>query len=102
MTEIQLTSTAVCSQNRLDALRMYLKQSDTEFQRTLDKAMSEALETLYKKNVPAQVQSFLSLMNGETAQGGKKAKSKKPQKTEKAEDASAAETAFENHEPENN
>ena len=51
--------------------------------------MNSALDTLYKKIVPTQVQSYISLMNGETVAGGKKSKSKK-QKPEKVDDHAAA------------
>lgn len=77
MNGVTLNATANYNSNRLGALRMYLKQSDGEFQATLDSAMSDAVDALYKKSVPAPVQSYISLLNGET-KPEKKAKVKKP------------------------
>lgn len=86
-----LTATLEYGKEKLDALRVYLKQSDAEFQSTLNKASAEAMDALYKKNVPAAVQSFISLMSGEV-KPDKKAKAKKP-KTTKAEEAEHPESA---------
>ena len=77
MADIQLTATVNYDQNKVDALRMYLKQNDSEFQKTLDKAMITVIDALYKKSVPTQVQSFISLMNGDVVASAKKAKPKK-------------------------
>ncbi|MEG2083358.1 MAG: hypothetical protein RRY38_02030 [Oscillospiraceae bacterium] len=85
MTEITtLNATLEYGKEKLDALHVYLKQSDAEFQATLNTAAAESLDALYKKNVPTAVQAFISLMCGEV-KSDKKVKSKKP-KTIKKED----------------
>ena len=72
-----LNATVSYDEKHLDALRMYLKQDDAEFQATLDKAMGDAVDALFKKNVPAPVQAYIALLNGEV-KPDKKAKAKKP------------------------
>ena len=79
-----LNATLEYGKEKLDALRVYLKQNDAELQATLNRAAAEAVDALYKKNVPAAVQSFISLMSGEV-KPDKKSKAKKP-KTAKTEE----------------
>ncbi|MEG1062011.1 MAG: DUF6103 family protein [Oscillospiraceae bacterium] len=87
MTEITtLNATLEYGKEKLDALHVYLKQSDAEFQATLNIAATEAVDALYKKNVPTTVQAFISLMNGEV-KPDKKAKMKKPKPTRQDESA---------------
>ena len=45
---------------RLEALRMYLKDNGT----TVEKEMAQMMDALFRKNVPAQVRTFFEMRSG--------------------------------------
>lgn len=81
MNETELNATIQYSEGRLDALRLYLKQSDGEFSKTLNSLFAEAVDKLYAKSVPQTVQAYLALISGEAPKGRlTKLKKAKPQR----------------------
>lgn len=76
MDKTALTATASIKTNKLDAIQMYLKQTNATFQQTLDEALNDALDRLYTKTVPPAVQTYLATLNGEVKD--KKPKARKP------------------------
>lgn len=78
MDKTTLTATASIKTNKLDAIQMYLKQTNNTFQQTLDEALNDALDRLYTKTVPPAVQTYLATLNGEVKD--KKPKARKPVK----------------------
>lgn len=56
------TITVSYDEEKYKALKMYLERKDM----TTDEELIKALDTLYNKNVPADVRRFLEMMSGGT------------------------------------
>lgn len=81
MEYLSLSATAEVRANKLEAIKMYLKQDDAGFQKTLDSAMDEAVERLYTKAVPQSVRDYLAIINGEAKEKKPKTKKARPPKS---------------------
>lgn len=54
------TITISYDEEKLNALKMYLGQKDTQ----VEEELAKALDTLYNKNVPAGVRDFIDMRSG--------------------------------------
>lgn len=50
---------------KLEAVRFYLRDKSS----TVERELSDALDAVYKKNVPAQVREYIERKNAQTATG---------------------------------
>lgn len=68
------TITISFDEEKLNALKMYLGQKNTQAEKELEKA----LETLYTKTVPAGVREFIDMKSGSAPKSADKSRKSKP------------------------
>lgn len=71
-------------EEKLSALKIYLEQKGSH----IEDELTKEIDTLYSKNVPANVREFIELRTGSVKQAEKKKKAKPPAVTEPLQDRS--------------